>query len=164
MSLFVVTGHQEERVRDSLGRLAERMGIPITPVVNEDWEKEESLSLFKAREYLSEPFLLLTAPRLFDPSIASEMMANPPAEGEIILAVDADPRNFSLNLANITRVRMEDGKIQNIRKDLSDFNGISTGIFLCTAAIFEALERSTEEHGDTDPVRGGPYFSCRGPC
>jgi len=40
------------------------------------------------------------------------------------------------------------GKIRDIGKDLTDFNGIDTGVFLCTPGIFAALERSTEENGE----------------
>ena len=33
---YVVTGYQGERVRDFLDRLAARLRIPITPLINED--------------------------------------------------------------------------------------------------------------------------------
>ena len=148
-NFYVVTGYQRERVRDFLGRLAERLGIPITTLINEDWEKENGFSVLKARKYLHEPFLLLMADHLFDSSIASEMMAYPPAEGEIILTVDGDIRSSLIDMEDVTRVRTEDGKIRNIGKGLADFNGFDTGIFFCTPAIFEALEHSTEKYGET---------------
>ncbi len=146
---YVVTGYQGERVRGFLGRLATRLGIPITSLSNEDWEKENGLSVLKAREYLHEPFLLLMADHLFDPSIAREMMAHPPADGEIILAVDGDTRNSLVDMGDVTRVKTEDGKIRNIGKGLTEFNGFDTGIFLCTTVIFDALERCTKDSGDT---------------
>ncbi|MBW1863219.1 MAG: NTP transferase domain-containing protein [Deltaproteobacteria bacterium] len=146
---YVVTGYQGERVRDFLGCLDERLGIPITPLINEDWEKENGFSVLKAREYLHEPFLLLMADHLFDPSIAREMMAHPPDEGEIILAVDEGTRHSLVDMDDVTRIKTEGGKIRNIGKGLTDFNGFDTGIFLCSLVIFEALERSTEEQGDT---------------
>jgi len=89
------------------------------------------------------------ADHLFDPSIAREMMAHPPDEGEIILAVDGDIRNPLVDMEDVTRVRTEDGKIQNIGKGLAKFTGFDTGIFFCTPAIFEALKHSTEKHGET---------------
>jgi CDP-L-myo-inositol myo-inositolphosphotransferase len=145
---YVVTGYQWEGIRDFLDRLAERLGIPITTLINEDWEKENGFSVLKAREYLHEPFLLLMADHLFDPSIAREMMAHPPAEGEILLAVDGDIRNSLIDMEDVTRVMTEDGKIRNIGKGLANFNGFDTGIFLCTPAIFQALEQSTEKYGE----------------
>ncbi len=146
---YVVTGYQWEGIRDFLDPLAERLGIPITTLINEDWEKENGFSVLKARAYLHEPFLLLMADHLFDPSIAREMMAHPPAEGEILLAVDGDMRNSLIDMEDVTRVMTEDGKIQNIDKGLANFNGFDTGIFLCTPAIFRALEQSTEKYGET---------------
>ncbi|MBW1707229.1 MAG: NTP transferase domain-containing protein [Deltaproteobacteria bacterium] len=146
---YVVTGYQGARVRDFLGPLAVRLGIPITPLINEDWEKENGLSVLKAREYLHEPFLLLMADHLFDPSIAHEMMAHPPDQGELILAVDKDTRNSLVDMEDVTRVKTKDGKIGDIGKGLTDFNGFDTGIFFCSPSIFEALEHSTEKHGET---------------
>jgi len=146
---YVVTGYQGERVQDFLGSLDERLGIPITTLINEDWEKENGFSVLRARECLHEPFLLLMADHLFDPSIAREMMAHPPDDGELILAVDEGTRNSIIDMEDVTRVKTEDGKIRNIGKGLTDFNGFDTGIFFCTPAIFEALEHSTEKYSET---------------
>jgi CDP-L-myo-inositol myo-inositolphosphotransferase len=51
-------------------------------------------------------------------------------------------------MEDVTRVKVKDGKILDIGKGLTDFNGFDTGIFLCTTAIFKALERSTKQDGD----------------
>jgi choline kinase/phosphatidylglycerophosphate synthase len=146
---YVVTGYQGERVRAFLARLADRLAIPITPIVNEEWEKENGLSVFKAREYLRENFLLLMADHLFDPGIARELMMIPLADVEICLAVDGNTRNSLIAMEDVTRVDAEGGKIHNIGKGLADFNGFDTGIFLCTPAIFGVLERCADERGDT---------------
>ena len=49
---YVVIGYQGERVRLFLERLAERLAIRITPLVNDDWEKDNGLSVLKARDVL----------------------------------------------------------------------------------------------------------------
>ncbi len=70
---YVVTGCHGERIRTFLGRLSDRAGIRITPIVNEDWGKENRLSVLKARHYLRESFLLLMADHLFqDPQAGGE--------------------------------------------------------------------------------------------
>jgi CDP-L-myo-inositol myo-inositolphosphotransferase len=145
---FVVTGYQEELIRPFLVSLTDRLGCSITPIFNEDWEKENGLSVLKAKEYLQEPFLLLMADHLFDPSIARELMALALSNGEIALGVDSDTRISSVDMEDVTRVKVKDGKILDIGKGLTDFNGFDTGIFLCTTAIFKALERSTKQDGD----------------
>lgn len=86
----VTTGYQGDKVHAFLDLLANRLGIPITPIVNEDWEKENGLSVLKGQIYLNEPFLLLMGDDLFAPFIERELIAFPLAEGEIALTVDGD--------------------------------------------------------------------------
>ena len=144
---YVVTGYKGERISAFLGHIAGHLGVPITAICHENLEKENDLLLLKAREYLREPFLLLMADHLFDPSIVRELEKIPLADGEIILGVDGDTQNSLVNIENSIRVSTGNGKIRDIGKDLTDFNGIDTGVFLCTPGIFAALERSTEENG-----------------
>ena len=146
---YVVTGYHGERVRTFLKGLSDRTGIRITTIVNGDWEKANGLSVLKARQYLTDPFLLLMADHLFEPSIAREMLEIPLAQGEISLAVDRNICNSLVDMGDVTRVKTEGGKINNIGKDLTDFNGFDTGIFVSTPAVFDALERCAEESGDT---------------
>jgi len=146
---YVVTGYQGEQVRGFLKRLAERLAIRITPLVNDDWEKGNGLSVLKARKVLHEPFLLLMADHLFDPHLARALTVYALPDGEIALAVDDDTRNSLVDLEDVTRVRVEDGKVRDIGKGLADFNGFDTGVFLCSPAIFGALEQSRDKDGDT---------------
>ena len=146
---YVVIGYQGERVRVFLERLSDRLAIRITPLVNDEWEKDNGLSVLKAREHLQDPFLLLMADHLFEPSFVHKLTALTLTKVEIALAVDSDTCNPLVDMGDVTRVKMEDGKIHDIGKGLADFNGFDTGIFLCSPAIFRALEQSKEKDGDT---------------
>jgi CDP-L-myo-inositol myo-inositolphosphotransferase len=146
---YVVIGWQGGLVRDFLERLAKRLAIRITPLVNEDWEKENGLSVLKARDVLQEPFLLLMADHLFDPELSRALTTHSLPNGEIALVVDSDIHNPLVDMDDVTRVRVKNGNICDIGKRITDFNGFDTGIFLCSSAIFEALERSREKDGDT---------------
>ncbi len=150
---FVVTGYQKEYVTSFLHDLASRLSISITPIYNKDWEKENGLSVLKAKDSINEPFLLLMADHIFDPLTIRELLEVPLPNGEINLAVDRDIDNPTVNMDDVTRVKIEKGKITAIGKGLSDYNGFDTGIFLCTPAIFEALQKSTE--GDNDTTLSG---------
>ena len=145
---YVVTGFHGEGVRSFLNGLSDRTGISITHIVNADWEKANGLSVLKARRHLHDPFLLLMADHLFEPSIARELMRLSCADGEIILGVDRDMGNDLIDMEDVTRVSTEGGQINHISKGLTDFNGFDTGIFLCTPAIFGALERCAEDSSD----------------
>jgi CDP-L-myo-inositol myo-inositolphosphotransferase len=146
---YVVTGYQRERVSTFMKQLSERLEVPITTIVNEAWEKDNGLSVLKAREYLHAPFLLLMSDHLFDPSIIRSLMELSLADGETALGVDGNTHNPLVDMKDVTRVKTKNGKICDIGKDLLDFDSFDTGIFLCTPAIFGALEHCMEVHGDT---------------
>jgi len=146
---YVVIGHEGEHVRAFLERLSNRLKIRITSIVNKDWEKDNGLSVLKAQEYLSEPFLMLMADHLFDPAIARRLRDFPLSDGDIVLGVDKNISHSSVDMEDVTRVMTQNGKIRNINKHLAEFNGFDTGIFLCTPGIFNAITQSTEKSGDT---------------
>ncbi|MFQ5673911.1 MAG: NTP transferase domain-containing protein [Nitrospinales bacterium] len=150
---YVVTGYLEGKVREFLDLLNEQLEIPITTIFNEDWEKENGLSVLKGRQHLNESFLLLMADHIFDPSIARKLIASPLNDGEIALGVDTNLKNPLVNLDDVTKVARKNGKICDIGKTLENFDGFDTGIFHCTPAIFSAIERSSER-GDTS-LSGG---------
>ena len=57
------------------------------------------------------------------------------------LAVDRDgPGVF--DLADATKVHCVNGRVEGIGKDLDEWDGIDTGVFLCTPAIFSGLEQA----------------------
>ena len=151
---YVVTGYQNENVTAFLHDLSNRLKISITPIYNEDWQKENGVSVLKARDYLQLPFLLLMSDHIFDPNTLRELMEVPLPRGEIILAVDRAIDNPLVNLDDVTRVKIKNGKISEIGKGLADYNGFDTGIFMCTPAIFEALEQNAEKNDNTS-LSGG---------
>jgi len=151
---YVVIGYQGERVCNFLRRLADRLAIRITPLVNDDWDKENGVSVLKARDVLHEPFLLLMADHLFDPNLVRPLNTLTLGDGEIALVVDGNTRNPLIDMEDVTRVKVEDGSMKNtkigcIGKGLANFTGFDTGIFLCSPAIFRALEQSKQNDGDT---------------
>lgn len=155
---YVVTGYRGEIVRPFLNDLAERCGIRLTHILNEEWEQGNGISVLKAKEVLYEPFLLLMGDHLVEPSILKGLAEHIPNDGEIILAVDRNVRNDLVDLADVTRVWTEDGRLRDIGKGLEPYNGFDTGIFLCSLSIFDALEEvrrgtSGEEVNLSDAVR-----------
>jgi CDP-L-myo-inositol myo-inositolphosphotransferase len=145
----VVTGYQGEKVGSFLKQLAKRLNIAVTIIHNEDWEKENGVSVLKAKDAMTEPFLLLMADHLFDTAIIRSLQGQPLNEGEVILAVDTDKNNPLVDIEDVTKVCIKNGHILNIGKTIDDFNGFDTGFFICTPAIFEALERACKIHNDT---------------
>ena len=111
---YVVVGYRGDLVSEFLERLAKRLAIRITTLTNADWEKENGLSVLKARENLPDTFLLLMADHIFDPSLARSLTTLSLAKEEIALGVDGDILNPLVDIEDVTRVKVEHGKIRNI--------------------------------------------------
>lgn len=146
---YVVTGYQGEKVANFLKQLSKRLNVAVTLIQNDEWQKENGFSVLKARDVMTEPFLLLMADHLFDPCIIRALQKQSLNKGEVLLAVDTDINNPLVDMEDVTKVHIKDGYIFNIGKTIDDFNGFDTGLFLCTPTIFEALERACKVHNDT---------------
>ncbi len=150
----VVTGYAGDQVERHLDGLARAEGVSIAVVRNDEWEKENGLSVFKARDLLGDRFILSMSDHLFDPGILRDLAGQPVGDDETILAVDFDIRgNAYVDLDDVTRVRVEAGRIAAIGKGLEDHNAFDTGLFLGTPALFRALGESQKE--GTSPFRAG---------
>ena len=79
-------------------------------------------------------------------------MAAAPPPDTVTLAVDLNLNNPLNDPEDVTRVKCADGRIERIGKIIRDFNAIDTGVFLCTPAIFAALEEA-QARGD-DSISG----------
>jgi choline kinase len=144
----VVTGYAGDLVERHLDALSRSEGLVIESVRNDEWEKENGLSVYKARALLGDRFILSMSDHLFDPGILRDLARQPVADDETILAVDFNVRgNEYIDLDDVTRVRVEEGRIAAIGKGIGDFNAYDTGLFLGTPALFRALGES-QERGD----------------
>jgi CDP-L-myo-inositol myo-inositolphosphotransferase len=140
----VVVGQLEEQVRAHLGVLAKRLGVSIACVRAERWYLGNGASTLAAANQIgNRPFFLLMADHLLDPEILSHLLVDPPASGEVCLAVDHGGQPV-FDLEDATKVRCLNGRLEGIGKDLDEWDGIDTGAFLCTPAIFEALEKAQD--------------------
>lgn len=139
---YVVTGYKEKKVSAFLRKVSQKLSIPIATIFNEEWNSAENgISVLKACQHLHEPFILSMADHIYDPEIVRELIINPPADGEIALAVDRDLHNPLVDLDDVTRVLTDGDRIQAISKGMQEYNGFDTGVFLCTSAIFEVIEK-----------------------
>jgi choline kinase len=144
----IVTGYAGDLVERHLDVLARSEGIVLRTVRNDEWEKENGLSVFKARNLLGDRFVLSMSDHLFDPGILRDLAGQSIGDDETILAVDFDVRgNAYVDLDDVTRVRVTEGRIAAIGKGIEDFSAYDTGLFLGTPALFRALGES-QERGD----------------
>jgi CDP-L-myo-inositol myo-inositolphosphotransferase len=153
---FLVTlGHEAETVRAHFSDIARRRGVTIDFIEACGWEQGNGASALAAKKHTGEaPFFLVMIDHLFDPKIARALADDPPAPGEMRLAVDRG-KDSIFDLDDVTRVKIDDGRIQEIGKTLDDWDAGDTGVMLCTSGLFEGLERAaaSNKHGLSDGLR-----------
>jgi len=150
----VVTGYRSTEMKDFLEKLSEKRNFKIDVVYNDEWERENGLSVLKAKEHFRGEFVLLMSDHIFDASIIERISEFPLNEDEIVLAVDCRiEKNSLIDLEDVTKINKKNGLILDIGKSLKEYNAFDTGIFRCSPAVFSALEKSIE--GGDSTLSGG---------
>jgi len=151
---YIVTGYNGEKLRKHLNQFSQNKNLKISYFQNNQWKKENGLSVLVAKKEINENFILLMSDHIFDKSILEDLMQKKVADGEIILAVDYDLKNKTVDVDDVTKVLVDNkGRITSIGKNIRKYNAYDTGIFFCSPAIFEALEESSD-NGDTSLSAG----------
>ncbi len=146
---YVVTGFEGGKVRKFLASLQEKHGISITNIINDEWDKENGVSVLKAKGKISTPFLLMMCDHVVSPSMVGKILKAPLEEQGVNLGVDFQLRSKPPELLNeATKVEVRKGLVVNIGKGLKTYHGLDTGLFLCSWSIFDALEEAARR-GDT---------------
>ncbi len=158
----VVTGYRGAPVREFLDSLAGRLDFVLHHLINDEWERENGLSVLTAERFLTEPFLLVMGDHLPDPEILSLLIAGHVGDDEVVLAVDHKLDNPHIDPMDVTRVRIRDGRVTAIGKNLGSYNGFDTGAFLCSPALFAAIRESGRRFNDTSLTGGIRQLAERG--
>jgi len=137
---LVVTGYKPKPMRSFLARLARKRSVRIEVVENPDWEKGNGTSLLACRGKLTESFVLVMGDHLFEPELLAGLLRVGSEDDSCFLAIDRRTERV-FDLGDATKVASRSGRIRAIGKDLTSYDGIDTGIFLLTPAIFTALAR-----------------------
>jgi 1L-myo-inositol 1-phosphate cytidylyltransferase len=139
----IVVGYRGAMIRDWFAshRLTDAR---INWVENTEYEKGNGSSVLKARQKLCGLFLLLMADHIFEPSTARMLLNQPLGPGEVILATD--PKiNSVFDLDDATKVRCEGYRVADIGKELTNYNALDTGMFLCSSGLFKALDTAANK-------------------
>ena len=143
---LVVTGYKPKRMRSFLARLGRKRSVRIEIVENPDWEKGNGTSLLACCRKLTEPFVLVMGDHLFEPELLAGLLRVDSEDDTCFLAIDwRTERVFDFRGAS--KVATRSGCIMAIGKHLESYDGIATGIFLLTPAIFQALAKVQAKGG-----------------
>jgi choline kinase len=144
----VVTGYQPLPLEAALRDLAERTGLSIEVVRNEDWAKPNGHSVLAAAPFLSEDFILLMSDHLFDPDILRRLIAGKRDGARLTLGADFRITRPELDLDDATKLKLDaDGRITRIAKSLTEYDAVDTGLFVAGPELLEALAQSVSAGG-----------------
>ncbi len=135
----IVTGCEAQKIKTALGN-GEKYEVKIEYVHNPEWQKGNGSSVLKAKRFFAneESFVLLMSDHIWEPRILKELLDN--RKG---CSLCIDKKIFQVNdVEDATKLLVSNGKVEAIGKNLRRYNAIDCGIFLCTPAIFTALEES----------------------
>ncbi|HYR21852.1 MAG TPA: NTP transferase domain-containing protein [Chthoniobacterales bacterium] len=140
--VHVVTGCNSDALLAGLKPLIPAE-IKLHAIHNPDWRKQNGISVLAVAEYLRSPFLLTMGDHLFDPSTVDLIIqkADPNA---LNVAVDRK-LNAIFDLADAMKVKTNGDRVVAIGKNLTDYDAIDTGLFVCPTEIFDYLERAKRD-------------------
>jgi choline kinase len=118
--------------------------VSVKVVDNFEYHKDNGVSVLKARDQISDTFLLLMADHVFESRTAKALLEQPLIQGEVILAVDPKIDQV-FDLDDATKVRREGDRIVDIGKQITRYDAFDTGMFLCSPALFDILESAKTE-------------------
>jgi 1L-myo-inositol 1-phosphate cytidylyltransferase len=148
--LHIVTGYNCDALLAGLAPLVPP-GIQLHPIHNHDWTKKNGISLLVAAEHVSSPFLLTMGDHFFDPTIIDLLIAGADIT-KLNLAVD---RKFEtiFDISDAMKTRTRGAQLTAIGKELTDYDAVDTGIFVCPLEFFKYLE-AAKRSGDCSLAEG----------
>ncbi len=122
--------------------------LPIIFTKNEKFELSNGISVLAAREHVGENQFILT---MADHILSDEMMMlakkHDPVEGGATLLVDRKVEEI-FDMDDATKVLSVDGMIISIGKQITNYNCVDTGVFVCTTGLMNEIKKVYDVRGD----------------
>lgn len=143
----IVTGYEDKSIRALLGD-GKKYGVSIAYVENKDWEKANGISVLKAKRFFTEHFVLLMADHIFASDTLRRIQHLHLKGDESVLAIDKNLNSVN-DINDTTKVVVRGNRVVSLNKNLSDYNGFDTGMFVCSPRIFKTLEESVKKNNNS---------------
>jgi choline kinase len=145
-----IVGYQSSRIIAAVKQLIPSE-LESCFIENPDWQKQNGISLLAAVNDVTSPFLLTMSDHLFDRSIVDLLLRNAVLD-QLNLALDRKLDSV-FDVDDGMKVQTQGDRILKIGKDLTVYDGIDTGLFVCPLDIFDHLER-VKRNGDCSLADG----------
>ena len=106
-------------------------------ILNHSPERGNGYSLYLAKDFVSEKFVLVMSDHLYEEDFIRTALKK---EGLIV-----DKKGLYINSDEATKVKIEDGRVKELGKNLDSYYGFDTGFFVLTPEIFETAEKLVKE-------------------
>jgi len=161
--IVVVTGYRAATVDRHVYEVARRRGITVTIVHNPRYEEGNGLSVLAAREAVGEsPFALVMGDHVFAPSLLRRLRRAQVRPGEVAVFVDRSLGTaVGVDALDAMKVALDGPHVCAISKELPAYDAFDVGAFVCSPAIFDAIEAASER-GDTSLAAGVQLLASRG--
>ena len=146
----IVTGYRNEVLNEFIGNLDESLRKRITIAHNPRFDLANGVSLSRAgqwvKNFVTNDFFFTMADHFFSEDFVERAIAADSLATTLSLVVDRPSfSNAHIDLDDVTRVKSNNGLIENIGKHLDTYDFFDTGLFHAKVEMFEYLEESIRE-------------------
>ncbi len=129
--IIVVNAENKNKIEKFLENLSEkfRYKIVLNPYPP---EKGNGYSLYVTRDFVSDKFILVMGDHVFDDNFVDEAIKG--------CGLVVDKLGLFINKDEATKVRVKNGKIEEIGKNLKNFDFFDTGFFILNKSIFKVAD------------------------
>src|SRR5215210_1818007 len=131
--VIVVVGHAKEDVV----RFAARRDLEVEIVENDAFSVGNGSSAVAGAQLAGERFLLMMCDHIVEPEALVRMIA---CEAPFAVAVDTHPAYVDPDEA--TKVRIADGAVVYVGRELDVWDAVDAGMFVCTRSVVETAEQA----------------------
>ena len=151
-TLHAVMGGNSESLSRELAPLIPP-GMTLNIIVNAEWQKQNGVSVLAAAPHVRSSFVLTMGDHLFELGVLQALLEGSDPQ-QVNLAIDRKIDSI-FDLDDATKVQTEGDQVVGIGKQLTQYDAIDTGVFLCSEELFDYL-KAAQRDGDcslSDGVR-----------
>jgi 1L-myo-inositol 1-phosphate cytidylyltransferase len=153
-----IIGYQSSRMTAALKQLIPSE-LEACFIENRNWQKQNGISVLAAADHVRSPFLLTMSDHLFDQSIVDLLFQNAVLD-ELNLAIDRKLDSI-FDVEDAMKVQTRGNQLLEIGKDLTVYDAIDTGLFVCPLEFFAYLEQA-KRAGDCSLAEGVRAMASQG--
>ncbi|GAB4556798.1 MAG: hypothetical protein Tsb0020_00400 [Haliangiales bacterium] len=144
--IVIVVGHAAHEVTSA----AERVHSGQAELIfahNHLYQLANGLSVLAAAPYIRGEFILTMADHVLGDGLMDIARGYALAPGTAALLVDYKLDSI-FDMDDATKVLARQGRVTSIGKQIPQYNCVDTGVFVCTQALIDAIERVYAQRGD----------------